>query len=170
MEQDLETIYGLTREWAERLQTWRNVLGVGGGLLLAIMGGLGYWGGLAKDEFTRRANDPTLFDTKEYLQEGKLIIEIRPHGGQLHPFVLLVPNAERNKLLNVATGPAGSPPTVAMVLGSQEIQADEAYSGMQIENPVDARNSAYVTFSSSPSEIMFGQRGAELRQVKPKPR
>ncbi len=165
-----ETIYWLTREWADRLYTWRNGIAVGGGLILAIAGGLGYWGNLARDEFARRAADPNLFDTKEYFQDGKLIIEIRPHGGRLHPFVLLVPTADRGKLLGVATGPSGSHPNVAVVLGQTEVQAEGKYSGLQIENPVDSINSAYVTFSSSPSELVFGQRGGELRQVKLRPR
>ncbi len=108
------------------------------------------------------------FDTREYFQDGKLIIEIRPHGGRLHPFVLLVPTADREKLLGVATGPPGSPPNVGLVLGQTEVEAEGKYSGLQIENPVDSVNSAYVTFSSSPSELVFGQRGSELKQVKPR--
>jgi hypothetical protein len=54
-----------------------------------------------------------------------------------------------------------------MVLGNTDVQAEDADKGAQIENPVDHLNSAYAHFSSSPSEIVFGQWGEELCRVAP---
>jgi hypothetical protein len=168
MNADPTTIYGLTRSWAEWLDAWSSWVTVGGALVLAVLAAIGSWGTVASKEFSRRETDPKLFDTKEYRDADKLVIEIHPHGAVLHPFVILVPASERSKLLNVATGPTGSPPGVAMVLGKTDIDGEGgAYKGLQIESPVDRTNSAYVYFSSDPSELLFGQRNGELHRVRP---
>jgi hypothetical protein len=48
-----------------------------------------------------------------------------------------------------------------------EVEAEGKYKGLQVEMPVNAENSAFGTFSSSPTEIVFGQRGSELKPFKP---
>ena len=53
------------------------------------------------------------------------------------------------------------------MLGTTDIEAEGLYKGLQIDNPVDPLNSAYVYFASSPTEIIFGQRGTELTRVAP---
>jgi hypothetical protein len=169
MDAQPETIYWLTQEWADRLYIWRNGLAVFGALFLAAVGGLGYWGQLARDEFSRRATDPNRFTTREYREPGKLTVEIRPHGGQLYPFVLLVPNADRQKLLAVETGPPGMPPKVALVLGQTDVQSEGKYSGIQIEQSVNPANSGYAVFSSDPAEILYGQRDGPFRKLEPQP-
>ncbi|MDZ4761228.1 MAG: toll/interleukin-1 receptor domain-containing protein [Alphaproteobacteria bacterium] len=101
------------------------------------------------------------------MSDGKLVIELRPRSGRWHPFVVLVPAPDRAKLLNVSFGPAGKPPEVSLVLGSSEVEADNLYKGVTIQNPIDPLNSAYVYFSTSPTEIVFGQQGEPLWQEKP---
>ena len=98
---------------------------------------------------------------------GKLIMELRPRAGRWYPFIVLVPNEQRARLLNVSCGPSGCPPEVSLVLGSTSIEAEGKYSGLQIANPVDPLNSAYVYFSESPTEVVFGQRGEECFRVAP---
>lgn len=102
-----------------------------------------------------------------HIEDGKLILELRPRAGRWHPFVVLVPSSQRDRLINVGYGPSGGPPRVSMVLGMSDVEAGGAYNGVQIENPVDPLNSAYVYFSSSPTEVLFGQRGEELIRVAP---
>ena len=100
-------------------------------------------------------------------ESGTLILELRPRAGRWHPFVILVPSSQRDRLLNVGYGPSGHPPAVSLVLGTTDVEAEGTYRGLQIENPVDPLNSAFVYFSSSPSEVAFGQRGQELYRVAP---
>jgi hypothetical protein len=101
-------------------------------------------------------------------QEGEnLIIELRPRAGRWHPFVVLVLASQRERLLGIEHGPAGRPPALSLVFGATEVEADGTYKGLQIENPVDPLNSAYVYFSGSPTEIVFGERGQELLRVAP---
>jgi hypothetical protein len=78
-----------------------------------------------------------------------------------------VPSGERSRLISVGYGPSGRLPEVSVVLGEREIEAGGKYEGIQIENPVDCLNSAYVYFSTSPTEIVFGQRDQELLRVAP---
>lgn len=100
-------------------------------------------------------------------EDGRLILEVRPRAGRWHPFVAMVLASQRDRLLNVGHGPSGRPPAVSMVLGETDVEAGGRYKGLQIENPVDPLNSAYVYFSSSPTQIVFGQRGRMLCQVAP---
>ena len=102
-----------------------------------------------------------------YQDGGRLILELRPRAGRWHPFVALVPAAQRERMLNIGHGPSGQPPNTSLVLGTTDIEVEGLYKGLQIDNPVDPLNSAYVYFSSSPTEIIFGQRGSELTRVAP---
>ena len=114
------------------------------------------------------AADVAPFHIQEHRRNGELVVEVRPRAGRWHPFVVMVPVAERALLLNVEHGPSGRVPEMCMVMGACDVDGAPTHAGKQIENVVDPLNSAYVTFSASPSEIVVGQRGQELVQIRPK--
>lgn len=99
-----------------------------------------------------------------HMDNGRLVLEVRPLAGRWHPFVFMLRNSEREMLSSLGYGPSGRVPWANLVLGSQQVEGSGGYSGIQIENPVDAMNSAYAWFRSgaNPTEVAFGQRGAEL--------
>lgn len=104
------------------------------------------------------------FVINSYGARGQHIIEVRPRTGRWHPFVFFVKSEERDLLMTIGVGPSGKPPEMSMVLGRSGVEGD-GYSGLQMQSVVDSLNSAYIYCSKSPSEIMFGQRDAELIRV-----
>jgi hypothetical protein len=66
-------------------------------------------------------------------EHNRLVIELRPRAGRWNPFVILVPDAQRERLLTVGFGPAGRPPAISLVLGTTEVEAEGRYKGLQIE-------------------------------------
>jgi hypothetical protein len=106
------------------------------------------------------------FHLQEHRRNGQLILEVRPRAGRWAPFVFMVPIGERDFLVNVEHGPSGRVPEVCIIFGSCDFEVDGAYAGKRIENPIDIFNSAYVTLSSSPSEIVVGQWGGETWRIR----
>jgi hypothetical protein len=163
------TAYWLSHAWAGRLSSTAPYIAAAGALVLAVFGAFGVWGSASVAEFSRRATDPSQVETRGYVVDGKMVVEMHPRGGRWYPFVVLVPIGEKDKIVAISYGPSGSPPDVSIVLGMKPVEAEGKYAGLQIENPVDRQNSAYVTLSGQPSELVFGQRGGELARVTPGP-
>jgi hypothetical protein len=85
-------------------------------------------------------------------------IEIRPRSGRWHPFCVMVPRKEKDRITSLFTGPSGYPVNYGTVIGG-ECSCGE-YEGRSTTNLVDSLTSAYVSFSELPSCIVFGTDGA----------
>jgi hypothetical protein len=108
------------------------------------------------------------YHIQEHRRNGQLVVEVRPRTGRWHPFVGLVPVAERALLINIEHGPSGRVPDICVVFGACDVEGAPTHAGKQFQNVVDPLNSAYITFSASPSEIVIGQRGDVLWQIRPR--
>jgi hypothetical protein len=87
---------------------------------------------------------------------GKDVLEVRPRSGRWHPFFVLLPTSEIDKLSVVFPGPSGHPAGTGMVHHREIATYDGAWKGMETENLVDSANSAYIWLNSLPSSIRFG--------------
>jgi hypothetical protein len=163
---ELGTAYGLNEWWAGQLADKGALMGAVFGVVAAAAIVAGYWGGKSASELQMRSVDPTLAESRAHDVKDGVALELWPRGGLWYPFVVLVPIAERDKLKDVTSGPPGHPPDVAMVLGEESIEAP-GYAGIQIQDPISRDRPAYVTFSSRPSVVVYGQRDAGLDQLVP---
>jgi hypothetical protein len=85
-------------------------------------------------------------------------IEIRPRSGRWHPFYVMVPGKEKDRITSLFTGPSGYPVNYGTVIGGECSYGE--YEGRSTTNLVDSLTSAYVSFSELPSCIVFGTDGA----------
>lgn len=96
---------------------------------------------------------------QEHKQGRSLVLEIRPRAGRWYPFIVLVPASDRDLLQSVVYGPFGMPPSASAVSCNDVDRANlngKSYSGVRIMHAVDHLNSAYIYFTSYPTEIIFG--------------
>lgn len=167
---DGDTALFLSRAAAERLSagTTIGILGTG---IFALVTVLGLWGDQALKKLDAHEHDPKLYSSKEYRVDGMLVVELRPWGRTMSPFMVVVPAQQRNRLVAIRTGSPDRLPEVAIVIDQHEVSSpDGKWAGIRVQGPVTPQTSAYVTFSVDPTEFAFGQFGeAELRYVKPTP-
>ena len=167
---EIETIYWLSETTAKKLADGWKYFSFAGGIILAIGAVIGFWANASKDEFAIRATDPERLDYWWHYQGASLVLEVKPRGGRWYPFVAVVPANERARLTNIVPGPSGRPPSAGITIGIQPVEeASNKYAGLEIQNAIDPQTSAYIYFSSPPSEIMLGQSDKKLAKIIPTP-
>lgn len=121
---------------------------------------------LRPPEVALRGELPYIVDTH---QEGdRVTLELRPRAGRWYPFMVVVPDTERDLMTSVVYGASGRPPGACMISRNDvsiENLNGKNYKGVRLHHAVDALNSAYVQLSARPSEVLFGQDGGQAFQL-----
>lgn len=155
---DAETAFGLTKWAADQFADKGLIISFAAAVIAVIGIGANYWGAKASAELARRANDPGTAEYREHDHDGVITVEMWPRGGQWYPFFVAVTASDRAKLVNIAYGPPGILPQFSINYGETSVSMDDRYSGIEIQNPINKDIHAYVTITSRPGEIIYGQR------------
>ena len=114
------------------------------------------YAGVAKSRGAAARAAPAPFGYEIRQTGGQLIVEIWKRSGRWYPFFAAVPIGEDHKLLHVTAAPRGARTMPGTRIGvSRGRGKDVAFE--QLEQVIDANNSAHVFLQSMPTVIHFGQ-------------
>lgn len=91
---------------------------------------------------------------------GGRIVELWPRSGRWMPCIIAVPTTEAGLLGDVWVGPRDYPKKSLMIIKAP-LGEGQPYSGWGMSQAVTPETSLYAVLKERPSEMIFGQHGAE---------
>jgi hypothetical protein len=98
------------------------------------------------------------FALRRFIHEGAQLVEVRPRAGSWSPFSAAVPVAEKDLLVSILPGPAGTDPAPAGVISIGQGERDGLFI-RTLHSEITPTQSAYIELSRLPTILHFGPGG-----------
>jgi hypothetical protein len=109
---------------------------------------------------TLAAKEITPIFVKEYKQGDQIVIEARPRAGRWHPGVILVPEADWEKVEGIMQGPSGTAPSGGMISYGEiayTANTGEKWKGYSVGHNITPINSMFLTLKAKVEHVLVGQ-------------